>query len=213
MQKTLKKSYICRKLPKGVKITIDGKLNEPIWKELRSVGPFEFPWAKKEDLRQSTVAKLCWDNDYLYLGYHANDISINAKNRGYKGSVWLDDVVEIFIDPTPKDNKYFGFELNAKGNLLDYSAEYYRKFDNKWSSPNTKTAVNITKGKYFQAEFKISFKDLGVYPKNGSKWRMCLCRCDYNKGRRGEFTLWTPNGKEKPDFHILPAFGWLVFKK
>ena len=77
MQKTLNKSYICRKLPKGVKIKIDGKLNEPIWKELRSVGPFEFPWAKKGDLRQSTVAKLCWDDDYLYLGYHANDISIN----------------------------------------------------------------------------------------------------------------------------------------
>ncbi len=213
MAATKLKSYVCKKLPKGTRIGIDGKLDENIWAKLRSVGPFEFPWAKEGDLKQSTLAKLCWDDEYLYLGYHANDLSINAKKRGYKGDVWLDDVVEIFLDPTPKDKSYYGFELNANGDLLDYRCTFYRKFDYEWRSPNTKTAVYVEKGEYFQAEFKIAFRDLGLYPKDGTKWKMCLCRCDYNKGRQGEYTLWMKNGKKTPDFHLQKGFGWLVFEK
>ena len=207
------KSYICRRIPKGTRIKIDGKLDEKVWAKLKSVGPFEFPWAKKGDLKQSTVAKLCWDDEYLYLGYHANDLSINAKKRGPKGKVWLDDVVEIFIDPTPKDKIYYGFELNANGDLLDYEMEYYRKNNFKWCSPNSKTAIHVVKDRYFQGEFKISFKDLGFYPKLGSKWKMCLCRCDYNKGRRDEFMLWQKNKSKRPDFHLFSGFGNLIFSK
>jgi len=208
-----KYSYICRKLKKGEKIKIDGKLDEKAWQNIEDVAEFEFPWPKKGDWKQPTACKLCWDDNYLYLGYFAYDRDIRFKNRGRKGKVWLDDVVEIFLDPTPNDKDYFGFELNARGDLLEYKASEYRKFDYKWVSKNTKTAVHRVKNMFFTAEFAISFKDLGIKPKDGSRWKMGLFRCDYNKGRKMEAPVWKSTETKHPDYHWLTGFGWLIFRK
>ncbi|MFH1824751.1 MAG: carbohydrate-binding family 9-like protein [Candidatus Firestonebacteria bacterium] len=209
----MKYTYNCIKTKD--KIKIDGKLNEKIWGKLKPVGPFQFPWAKKVDLKQKTVAKLTWDDKYLYLGYLAYDKDIQAIKRGRKGNVWLDDVVEIFLAPTLNDKSYFGFELNALGDLLDYKAKVYRKFNYKWIAKGIKTATFIKKGKFFSAEFAIPFSAIKKYPKNETIWNIGLFRVDYNIVhciKKDEYSLWKPSGTKTPDYHRLKAFGKLAFK-
>jgi hypothetical protein len=206
-------TYYCIKTTD--KIKIDGKLNEKIWTKLKSIESFKFPWAKKGDLKQKTIAKLTWDDKYLYVGYLACDKDIQAIKRGRKGNVWMDDVVEIFLDPTPKDKSYFGFELNALGDLLDYKAKVYRKFNYRWIAKGIKTATFIKKGKFFSAEFAIPFSAIKKHPKSGTIWKMGLFRVDYNivNGvKKAEYSLWKPSGTKVPDYHRLKAFGKLVFK-
>ena len=51
----------------GTDIVIDGRLDEPAWVGAPDVGAFVFPWyegGKKEQ----TVAKMLWDDEYLYAG-------------------------------------------------------------------------------------------------------------------------------------------------
>jgi len=151
----------------------------------------------------------------LYVGYLAYDVDIRYIDRGIKGSVYMDDVVEIFIDPTPKDKEYFGFEVNAGGSYLDYSCIFYRQFDYKWSAKGFKTKTIIKKGKYFSCEMAIPFAALKRYPIPGEKWKVGLFRVDYNNlngVKTEEYQIWHPNGNKKPDFHLEKSFGTLLFK-
>ena len=57
----------------GGKITIDGKLDEPAWFAAPACGPFQFTWYKQGKQEQS-VAKLLWDDEYLYVGHVCEDM-------------------------------------------------------------------------------------------------------------------------------------------
>ncbi|MEI6846372.1 MAG: carbohydrate-binding family 9-like protein [Candidatus Firestonebacteria bacterium] len=206
------KRYVCKKINRAIKIT--GKVNKAVWKNIKPITDFETPWAKKGDLQQKTECRICRDEEFLYVGYLAHDIDIRFLNRGRKGNVYLDDVVEIFLDPTPKDKHYFGFEVNAGGFYLDYTAKFYRIFDYKWSAKGFKTKTSIKKGKYFSCEMAIPFAALKRYPLKGEKWKMGLYRVDYNKAKNAqteEYQLWQPNGNKTPDYHTEKSFGELVF--
>lgn len=208
-----KKFYVCRKIDSP--ITITGKADKAVWKKIKPITDFETPWAKSWDLHQKTECRLCYDDNFLYVGYLAHDVDVRFNDRGYKGNVCLDDVVEIFIDPTPKDKDYFGFEVNAGSYYLDYACKFYRKFDNKWSAKGFKTKTFIKQGKFFSCEMAIPFAALKRFPEDGEIWKMGLYRIDYNiiKGvRTEEFQLWKKNGHFQPDYHRQKSFGEIQFK-
>ncbi|OGF49211.1 MAG: hypothetical protein A2231_07595 [Candidatus Firestonebacteria bacterium RIFOXYA2_FULL_40_8] len=208
-----KKLYVCSKITRPIKIT--GKVNKAAWKKIKPVTDFETPWAKKGDLHQKTECRICRDEEFIYVGYLAYDVDIIYINRGYKGSVCMDDVVEIFLDPTPKDKEYFGFEVNAGGYFLDYAAKFYRKFNNKWCAKGFKAKTFIKKGKYFSCEMAIPFAALRRYPLPGEIWKMGLYRIDYNMKngvKNDEYHIWHPNGNKTPDFHREKSFGRIKFE-
>ena len=47
------------------RIVIDGKVDEPAWKQAPSVGDFHFNWWTAGE-KEQTIAKLLWDDEYLY---------------------------------------------------------------------------------------------------------------------------------------------------
>jgi hypothetical protein len=209
-----KKTYVVKKISSPIKI--DGKVQgKSVWKKIKPITDFETPWARQGDLRQRTECRMCWDDKYLYLGYIAYDKDIRFVKRPYKGDVCLDDLVEIFIDPTPKDNHYYGYEVSASNTYLDYECRFYRRFNPKWVSKGFKSATQIKKGKYFTCEMAIPFEDIKKTPKDGTKWKTGLYRCDYNvvKGvYTEEYQLWKKNSSKYPDFHRRESFGTLIFK-
>src|SRR5262245_28739714 len=58
-------------------IVVDGKLDDAAWKDAATV-EFRFPWDKQTGAKQKTVARLLWNDDYLYLGYDCQDADIVA---------------------------------------------------------------------------------------------------------------------------------------
>jgi hypothetical protein len=100
-------------------IVIDGRLDEPAWFGAPSVGPFRFAWWKSGKQEQ-TVAKILWDDNYLYVAYLCQDEHISAEHKGHDTPVWNDDCVEVFAAPnSSRPETYFNIEMNVNGAVYD----------------------------------------------------------------------------------------------
>ena len=99
------------------KLTIDGKLNDPAWKDA-AVVEFQFPWDFQTGAKQKTVARLLWDDENLYVGYDAEDSDVVAHYDKRDDPTYKDDAVELFIFPGKNRNLYYGLEMNARGDSL-----------------------------------------------------------------------------------------------
>lgn len=104
----------------GSPIDVDGKLDEPAWKQAKPVGDFHFNWWTGGE-KEQTVAKILWDDDNLYVGYYCLDQHVAASVTERHGPVSRDDCVEIFSSPNPdKVRNYYGFEMNVIGTMLNF---------------------------------------------------------------------------------------------
>src|SRR5260370_9949472 len=102
------------------RIVIDGKLDDKAWAAASAI-EFIFPWEFQTGAKQKTTAKLLWDDDYLYVGYECEDADIVALRTERDDPTYLDDAVELFVNPKPSQSGvYFGLEIKARGVLYDY---------------------------------------------------------------------------------------------
>ena len=61
-------------------ITIDAKLDEPAWRDARSMGDFTFNWHQSGE-KEQTVAKMLWDDENLYVSWYVRDKHISAYEK------------------------------------------------------------------------------------------------------------------------------------
>ena len=109
-------------LPVSGKITLDGKLTEGVWAKAKANGAFKFPQSIKGEPTAQTEFKVLAGDDALYIGITCHEPMMNKlkmaeTERG--GAVYLDDCVEIFIDPTNRRTNYYHFLLSANNVQLD----------------------------------------------------------------------------------------------
>lgn len=206
------------------KIVIDGKLDEPSWKTAKSVGDFKFPWYKAGK-KEQTVAKLLWDDEYLYVSYICEDAHISGVTSKRDGPVWRDDCVEVFIAPNPKrPNDYFNIEMNVRGAMLDqhHPDGPGVKVKKQWNSIGVKIKVTIDgtlnndkdRDRRWILEAAIPLKNYGKVAKNtppkpGDVWHLNLNRCG---GKTNEqYSQWSPSRTKSPAFHVPRDFGRVIF--
>ena len=85
--------------------------------------------------KQKTTARLLWDDDYLYVSYDCEDTDIVTAHTQHDDPTYLDDAVEIFINPMPSQTSiYYGLEMNARAVLYDYvmfqpGGHLFKQFD------------------------------------------------------------------------------------
>ncbi|MDQ1470330.1 MAG: hypothetical protein QOJ99_1810, partial [Bryobacterales bacterium] len=92
-------------------IVIDGKPDDKAW---AAAGKIEliFPWDAQTGAKQKTTARLLWDDQNLYVSYECEDADIVAFHTQRDDPTYLDDAVEIFINPMPSQTGiYFGLEM------------------------------------------------------------------------------------------------------
>lgn len=208
----------------GSPITIDGKLDEPAWEKAPSVGDFQFPWYK-EGKKEQTVAKLLWDDEYLYAAFRCEDAHISGVTTERDGPVYRDDCVEVFTAPNPDDGmNYINLEMNVRGAWLD---DHHPQGPRSRAMPRfnakgikIKTAVEGTLNndadtdKYWILEAAIplaNYKGIAtnIPPKPGDVWRIGLNRCG---GKTNEqFSQWSPSRTPRPQFHSPQDFGRVTF--
>src|SRR5580698_6264601 len=81
-------------------IVIDGKLDDKRWAAANKI-ELIFPWDAQTGDKQKTTARLLWDDNYLYVSYECEDADIVATHTEHDDPTYLDDAVEIFINPMP----------------------------------------------------------------------------------------------------------------
>ncbi|MDP9169846.1 MAG: carbohydrate-binding family 9-like protein [Acidobacteriota bacterium] len=202
-------------------VVVDGKPDEKAWS---AAGRMEliFPWDSQTGAKQKTVARLLWDDQNLYVSYECEDADIVAFHTEHDDPTYLDDAVEIFINPMPSQTGiYYGLEMNARAVLYDYvmyqSKYLFKPFDLRGvrlaTSIDGTMNVRGDKDKGWSLEVAIpwaNFEALSQRPTVGAIWTANLNRWDGVEPNR-RMSNWSDPLQPRPNPHVPARFGQLVF--
>jgi glucose/arabinose dehydrogenase len=177
-------------------ITIDGKADEPAWKNAQVIDHFYLPWLKEPRLsRTATKARLLWDREYLYFYAEMEDTDLYADVKEENGQTWDNDVFELFFKPAEDKLGYYEFQVNAAGTKLamflpSRGSGGYRRF-RKDGTFHVQAKVHLDgtlnkwqdKDKGWSVEGRIPWTDFmrtGGRPAPDETWKFALCRYDYS---------------------------------
>jgi hypothetical protein len=203
------------------RIVIDGKLDENAWKAAAPV-EFIFPWDFQTGAKQKTTARLLWDDDNLYVGYECEDTDITAQRTERDDPTYMDDAVEIFINPKPSQTAvYFGLEMNARAVLYDYlmsNAQYaFKRFNLQGVQLASfiRGTLNLRgdKDQGWSLEVSIpwvNFEEISKRPAPGDIWTAALNRWDGVEPNR-RLSMWSDPLQPTANPHVPARFGQLVF--
>lgn len=189
------------------------------------------PWLgdKARMSRTATTAKLLWDREYLYFHADMEDSDLFADITEHDGGLWKNDVFELFLRPDAEKLGYYEFQVSAAGTRFD---AFYPKYDLDQLGKHAKagtfgleakvklrgtlnTRDDADKG--WSVEGRIPWADFlrtGGRPVPGEKWKLNLCRFDYNADwAEPELSCVAPIAKKKipPFFHQSEDYATLTF--
>ncbi len=98
-------------------VTLDGRLDEPAWAAADQIDKFSV-CQQGSPPAQPVVARMLWDDDYVYAGFELSDADLWAIS-GHDAYLWEGDVAELFFQPTPGAGPYYEFEVSPKAEALD----------------------------------------------------------------------------------------------
>ncbi|HEY3297610.1 MAG TPA: carbohydrate-binding family 9-like protein [Armatimonadota bacterium] len=177
-------------------ITVDGHLSESVW---GLATPIQFCGIDDGKAPNSnTVARVLWDDKYLYVGYRAYDKDIWSYFTKRDSWCYWEDCLELFFKTDPAKEPYYNYEINALGTIYDAFIQKKNaggEDNHRWNMWNTegiqigtfvKGTINDQRDvdEYWQREMAIPFSSMptlkGQIPRPGDKWKILLGRYDYS---------------------------------
>jgi hypothetical protein len=190
----VKRSYTTSSITNG-SITLDGKLDEPVWNSVDWATDFKV-WEPNngEDPSFRSQFKIVYDEKYLYIGYRAYDpqpdsiIRFMDRRDNFPG-----DWMEINIDSYHDLRTAFSFTLSASGVRGDeYITDNGNNWDTNWN-PIWDGATNVdTEG--WTGEVKIPFSQLRYGNQETPVWGIQVQRLIFRKGERSTFSNFKQDG-------------------
>lgn len=218
------------------RITIDGKLDEPAWKAARPTSPFVI-YDTGAAPKQATVAKMLWDDQYLYIAIEMSDKDVWAATKAWKAGdkcLCMEEVAEVFIDADGDGLNYLETEVNPFGAImpLRMDKEYAKggTGDYTWTCKGLKVGIQVNGtlndstdlDKMWTCELAFPYDAIAFSaptqsfpPKPGSFWRINVYRYEYPRPavKNGEeLSAWNMTDGER-GFHAPDRFGKIVFSK
>ncbi len=187
---------------------IDASPGDDCWSNAMVATDFSVLASGGEDraFRQTTV-RSAWDDDALYLHViclEPDPESITAEVDIRDGDTWLEDCVEVFLQPDTSKPNYLHFVVNAAGALYD------ERNSNAGFSADVTLKAEIGE-QAWQAEMAIPWAEMEVQaPEVGSEWGFNVGRVHRPQEPR-EWTTWAPLVKGEAQFARPGNFGRLTF--
>ena len=231
--KASEQTYQVRWLP-GAEIVLDGRANEPVWREAAVEQRFVFPW-QPAPAPETEFRALC-DGTNFYFTFRVQDADIVVLDqlRDEEDEVF-EDRVEVYLSRDDRMKEYFCFEVDSRGRAFDYRGSYYRRLDTKWQFAGLETKGGpVPKG--YEVEGRIPLKSLAglgfLALRPGARIRCGLYRAEFSHDRSGrpvdqkeslhnlgrkvegpppieEWISWVDPKTKEPDFHVPASLGWL----
>lgn len=192
-------------------VQIDGKLDEPCYQTPPIVS--EFVVAGSPETRpQPTAAWLFWHPERLVFAFAVQDAEIVAAPPStQERDVDPQDRAEIFLWSGRPDDTYYCIEVGALGAVHDYSARFYREFDDSWTPAGMQVAVTRTGTGYcIEGELpRAALEAAGFALRAGVQFHCGLFRADFHPARPDDPTwiCWVDARGREPDFHVAESFG------
>ncbi len=153
---------------------------------------------------QKTSARLCYDRNALHVFFRCADTNVVGQVQQSDGPVWMDDCVEMFIDPQSQGAQIFHIVVNARGTKFD--EKFHRDVveppktgppvGRRWDCKMSFITGRTPEG--WWAQMAIPFESLGVKrPESGAMWSVNLARWNNPASLHGgvefnEITTWAP---------------------
>lgn len=197
-------------------LAINGLLDEPAWSLAQWQGGFTSASSGPENSgppRPATVQtrfKVLYDAWAIYVGVECDEPApegIRAEATGHDSMVFMDDCVEVFLDPAGEGRYYHHFVVNSRGAWYDdYGADFGLVHNRLWDCPLEIGTVVDAAARKWTAELRIPLAGLILHPDAGSRWLWNVTRERYAGGAQ-ELTSWSPL---KGNFHTPQRFGTLA---
>ena len=193
---------------------IDGVLGEDEWPGERWESGLIFPWRDEPAPETSFIVQA--DAAALYFAFWVadEDIVVVDGPPDDESLVARGDRVELFLARDEKLREYYSIEIDPQGRVLDYSARFYRHFDEGWDCPGLDVAARRRPGGY-DVEGRLSRRALESMGLTLSADRRPMLagvfRAEFSH-RGGEaahesWISWIRPWVPTPDFHVPSAFG------
>lgn len=185
---------------------IDGKLDDAAWKRALVIkGAYVMNSLEKSD---TTIWRLCWDKQYLYVGIECRDADIIAPVVERDGPVYATDCVEAFVLPDFATRTYWELEFGPTGSVFDSACvkapdNWGGKTDNTATMAGLRSAVVLTgtantdgdTDTGYTLEVAIPINQLpGMAPdataKAGMKMHLMLARMDKHPNSQHFYGAW-----------------------
>ncbi len=159
--------------------------------------------------RLATSVAAHYDDEFLTVVFRAEDDEVVATMYGHDEPLWREDVVEAFL--APGGTTYFELEVNPLGTTFDAridSPDGVRanmRADLSWTCEGLFAAIR-REGRVVDTVLRVPFAAIGGKPARANFFRI-----DRSAAHGDEYSAWSPTMKEPPDFHVVAAFGRLVF--
>jgi len=202
-----------------IPIKVDGRLSERAWTDSAPITTFV---NNRDGLpsKVQTEARILYDDRFIYFAFRAVDKNIWATMKRRDEHLWLEEVVEVFLQANPAIPNYIELEVNPLGTLLDIYLIDTRKplHYESWNSEKLQWAVHVdgtVDGKEgdreWTCEIALPLEDVATAthlpPQPGDRWRVNLYRVE--RLPVVAELAWSPTLQD--DFHVLPRMGEIVF--
>ena len=193
---------------------IDGYLDEAVWEEAARADSFflfsfEHSAAFPSEVR--TTVYVGYTREALYIGLRAYDEhpdSLVVRTREFDGSIWHEDVVELFFDPGFSRDSYAHAGINSIGVMADswFSGGALQNRDDDWNA-DAKAAAHVGQD-FWSLEYELRFGQQGLpRPSPGDVWGFDVVRTF----RGAEYSQWVRTYGFGGG-HSIDDFGLLVFR-
>lgn len=205
-------------------VEIDGKLDDEAWKSAPEIKEFHFTWYKSGK-KETTTARMLWDDKYLYVGHVCRDSWITARCKEHDGPVARDDCFEVMIAPDKdQPNVYFNIEWNVLGAWVDNHRPHGPKKPKApvWDAQGVKIAGRYVgtlnddsdQDESWTVEVAIPFGNFAKYakhtpPRPGDAFHLNLNR--HGGDTNLQYSQWSKADTSSPSFHTPHRFGRVVF--
>ena len=98
-------------------VKVDGRLDDPAWQRAPVIELVDCTTGKPP--RYKTQARLLYDDQWLYVGFHCQDQDIWGTMTGHDEPIYDEEVVEIFIDPAGSLCTYYELEVSPLNTGFD----------------------------------------------------------------------------------------------
>jgi hypothetical protein len=163
---------------------------QPVIEKLHSIGSATLS-------KNKTLTYLCYDKSNLYLfvrSFFPDSRKLKSKAKKHDGAVYMDDAIELFLQPNDKIDEYFHLAINSKGTVFDARRFFGDKKSQliNWTAP-FKYKASAEKNNWM-LKITIPLKWLNNFTKEGN------LRFNITRGS----TSWAP---VKKSFHEPAMFG------
>lgn len=194
--------YICQKVE---------KLSEEIWCAIRSVQLVET--ASGEQTRLETKVKACWTSELVCFRFECEDDHIVANYTQRDEPLYLEDVVEIFIDEAGDGLHYQEYEVSPHNILFDALIDNDLvgniTINKEWNAAGIVTSVEKASETSYVYSISIPADVFSKTIYSGLVWRVNFYRIDDDPQGNRHYWAWAPTGII--NFHIPLRFGTMTF--